>query len=426
MEARHINFSVGNVGEDDVRLDTDVVDVLFCRGSSIGNKCEIVYNPELSKPCIVVHPFAVIEENVLFDFTWEARDARGQLQPRLEEKGGSSQIVIGPFARIGRNSVVYVGSSLGYGCVVSPDSRVMSAQPPTVFLGGNPAALHPSGTMPNRSAANVVMKNFNETFGSASGVSFADQLLAARMFYAGHYLKCAQIAHSPKDPLTLEMIFQARSEFPSDINRHLSWLSMRASECESVLELGVRGGEAMTAFLHGLSPGKKYVGVDVDPVEDCDCVSIPLELARRNKTISTELVVESDLTWEPKQDFDLMFIDTFHVYGQLKAELAKFAPRCRKYLIMHDTESDGKHGEYIRGKNSPCAWFYGMEKEEIARRTGVPLEELEGGLLRAIDEFMEKHGDEWEVMDKRTYCSGLITLKRRDPPPSRVSLSLCE
>jgi hypothetical protein len=35
--------------------------------------------------------------------------------------------------------------------------------------------------------------------------------------------------------------------------------------------------------------------------------------------------------------YDLTFIDTWHIYGQLKRELAKFAPNTNKYIIMHDT-----------------------------------------------------------------------------------------
>ena len=37
----------------------------------------------------------------------------------------------------------------------------------------------------------------------------------------------------------------------------------------------------------------------------------------------------------------LVFIDTLHVYGQLKRELAKFAPVARTFIVLHDTTTVG-------------------------------------------------------------------------------------
>jgi len=37
-----------------------------------------------------------------------------------------------------------------------------------------------------------------------------------------------------------------------------------------------------------------------------------------------------------------------HQYGQLKRELAKFAPFSRRYLVLHDTTVDGEYGEALR------------------------------------------------------------------------------
>lgn len=47
-------------------------------------------------------------------------------------------------------------------------------------------------------------------------------------------------------------------------------------------------------------------------------------------------------------DVDLLFIDTWHVYGHLKRELALHAPRVRRFIAMHDTEVDKDEGESIR------------------------------------------------------------------------------
>ena len=39
----------------------------------------------------------------------------------------------------------------------------------------------------------------------------------------------------------------------------------------------------------------------------------------------------------PMEDTDFMFIDTWHTYKQLAAELELLAPKVRKYLAFHDT-----------------------------------------------------------------------------------------
>jgi hypothetical protein len=52
-------------------------------------------------------------------------------------------------------------------------------------------------------------------------------------------------------------------------------------------------------------------------------------------------------------------------YGQLKRELAKFAPWAKKYIVMHDTTVDATGGEAVRerkeeerlrGHNAQTCW----------------------------------------------------------------------
>ena len=47
-------------------------------------------------------------------------------------------------------------------------------------------------------------------------------------------------------------------------------------------------------------------------------------------------------------DVDVLFVDTWHVYGHLKRELALHAPRVRRFIAMHDTTIDWEVGESIR------------------------------------------------------------------------------
>jgi len=60
-------------------------------------------------------------------------------------------------------------------------------------------------------------------------------------------------------------------------------------------------------------------------------------------------IVQHDVTSSPSRHIDtLVFIDTWHVYGQLKRELAKYAPLTKKYILMHDTTVDEWVGESVR------------------------------------------------------------------------------
>jgi hypothetical protein len=99
---------------------------------------------------------------------------------------------------------------------------------------------------------------------------------------------------------------------------------------------------------------------------------------------------------------DLTFIDTWHVYGQLKRELAKFAPLTKKYIIMHDTTLDEIYGETIR---------MGWNPEQQSWETGIPVEEINRGLWPAIEEFISENR-EWVLKERFTNNNGLTVLTR--------------
>lgn len=102
---------------------------------------------------------------------------------------------------------------------------------------------------------------------------------------------------------------------------------------------------------------------------------------------------------------DLLFIDTLHVYGHLKRELALHAPNVNKFIVMHDTFIDGpaNTSEAIRNQ-----WNIPKMSEEL----GYSIEDLSTGLQPAIDEFIALHPNEWIV--KRVYenNNGLTILER--------------
>ena len=88
-------------------------------------------------------------------------------------------------------------------------------------------------------------------------------------------------------------------------------------------------------------------------------------------------------------DYDLLFIDTLHVYGQLKAELWAHQARARRYICLHDTEVDRDQGEVLR-----MGWDVGR----MARETGMSTADLGRGLGPAIREFLEEF-PVWTLLD---------------------------
>jgi hypothetical protein len=85
------------------------------------------------------------------------------------------------------------------------------------------------------------------------------------------------------------------------------------------------------------------------------------------------------------EETDLLFIDTFHKYGQLKKELELHGNKSKKYIILHDTTN--------------CEFT----DEDVGNI----------GILKAITEFLELNSH-W-VIHKRFYNNnGLTILKRKN------------
>ena len=192
----------------------------------------------------------------------------------------------------------------------------------------------------------------------------------------------------------------------SDINEHLPTLNLYAKECTSIFETGVRGCISSWALCHGLldnpdASGNRYMLLN--DIDECDITEF-LECTK-------ELDVHVDSKWmnnlnlQMNRTFDMTFIDTWHVYGQLKRELAKFAPITNKYIIMHDTTVDEWEGESIRQ-------HYDVDAQ--VKFSGFPRDEITRGLWPAISEFLSAH-PEWVLHQQFTNNNGLTILKRVSP-----------
>lgn len=122
---------------------------------------------------------------------------------------------------------------------------------------------------------------------------------------------------------------------PSDINEHLPTLRRYAAQSSSVVEMGVRGVVSSWALLLGLieSSGESTSLIGVD-IESCAYEPV-IQAASANGVDAKFILGDSAKVDVPPRD--LLFIDTWHVYGHLKRELAKHHASTRKYIILHDT-----------------------------------------------------------------------------------------
>jgi hypothetical protein len=203
-----------------------------------------------------------------------------------------------------------------------------------------------------------------------------------------------------------EYIFNKLCRIVSDINEHLPRLAEISSECEVVAELGVRDSVSTWAFIQGLknnkSETKLLYSVDIDDVPDLDFV---VRHAKRDGVKMT-FFHESSIVVKLPTEIDMVFIDTWHVYGQLKRELEYYAPITKKYIIMHDTEVDKMTGEVIR---------LGGDVEALSIESGFPEEEISKGLGPAIVEFVTNNSETWCLKEHYKNNNGLTILERINP-----------
>ncbi|MCH9613327.1 MAG: hypothetical protein SP1CHLAM54_03260 [Chlamydiia bacterium] len=190
------------------------------------------------------------------------------------------------------------------------------------------------------------------------------------------------------------------AQHPSDINEHLPTIRKYARECESVLELGIRGVVSTWGSLVGLtengSKTKTYIGVDIDPVESNKLKKLK-KLSKRTG-INYTFIHQDDMQVKPRKT-DLLFIDTLHTYSHLMYELEKFSPQTKKYIICHDTSADFENTDWIgyTGDRSEYPKHISREKR---------------GLWPAVLDFLATH-PEWELLERHQNNNGLTVLKRR-------------
>lgn len=178
--------------------------------------------------------------------------------------------------------------------------------------------------------------------------------------------------------MSIEIKFLEKCSIPSDINEHLPTLKKYAEECDIIVEFGVRDVVSTWALLAGKP--KEMISVDSSNCNLSDASKLALE-----EGIKFTFIQEDSRIIDLPNHIDLLFIDTWHVYEQLKLELNRHSNKVSKFIIMHDTTTFGINGE-----------------------TPGHI-----GLTPAINEFLISDiGSQWSVLEEYTNCNGLTILKR--------------
>jgi hypothetical protein len=192
------------------------------------------------------------------------------------------------------------------------------------------------------------------------------------------------IRHSEDQPQKdfkhkIEKEFAEAATTPSDIHEHLPVLYELAKDCNHIIEMGVRTGISTRAFLR---VDAKLISYDI--VTDQKVVDLINEAKKAGKDAT---FIEADVLKIDIEETDLLFIDTWHTYEQLKQELSLHGNKSRKYMVFHDTNTFGLKNE---GGEA-----YGTSQ----------------GLLPAIIEFLMVN-PHWRFKKFLTNNNGLTVLER--------------
>lgn len=184
-------------------------------------------------------------------------------------------------------------------------------------------------------------------------------------------------------PLTIEDIFNHRKTLRKTICGHLDVLRQLASECDSVVEFGIRSASSSSALLMGCK-GTVY-SFDIERIPEWHD---PLMLAAGDRWEVT--YCRSELAVIP--ECDMLFHDTFHNYEQVKAEIDAHADKVRKYYVFHDSVKNAISGgeNHTRGNFNPNL----------------------AGFRLAVDELMIRDPS-WFIKAHYPHDDGLLVLERR-------------
>ena len=181
---------------------------------------------------------------------------------------------------------------------------------------------------------------------------------------------------------------------PSDINEHFPAIIKYGQQCDSIIEMGVRSICSTWAWL-ACNPKNGLHSYDIhNPTKfggDLQSVIDTAEAYEIKFKFTEASVLEIDI--EPT---DLLFLDTWHAYDQLKAELTRHHKQVKKYICFHDTTTYAHHNEPTTSEHD----FKGNLTQGK-------------GLWDAVSEFLEEYSNEWELVERFTNNNGFTIIKRK-------------
>jgi len=183
--------------------------------------------------------------------------------------------------------------------------------------------------------------------------------------------------------MTLEQKYNQLCNTASDINEHLPVLKQYTTGLKHITEMGVRNVCSTFAFL--MSKPTNLVSIDFQHPNKFPNGQANLDLAKQcaDDNGIDFMFWQADTRQITIEPTEFLFIDTWHVYEQVKEELRLHADKVSKYIGFHDTTTFAVNGE-----------TNGHE-----------------GLWRAIEEFLAEH-PEWKLELRKTNNNGLTILKR--------------
>lgn len=186
----------------------------------------------------------------------------------------------------------------------------------------------------------------------------------------------------------LEKLINELFNTPSDINEHILTLIKYGSECEHITEMGVRWVVSTWAFL-GAAP-KVLKSYDMQDPSTWNFNIQDVYDTSKHYDVDFSFTQANVLDIEIEET-DLLFLDTWHAYKQLKAELELHASKVRKYILFHDTTSFAMCDERS---------YESLGEEWIGDQKGIWL---------AIEEFLQSN-PEWKLIERFENNNGLTVI----------------
>ncbi len=164
----------------------------------------------------------------------------------------------------------------------------------------------------------------------------------------------------------------------------MGYLWELARSCNTVTEFGTRTAVSTAAFAFAYPEWLHCYDTDLKPEA--------LDLARVAQAAGIDMALcQHNVLQVEIEETDLLFIDTWHCYEQLSAELALHASKVKRYIVMHDTETFKLYGE------PPAGERFGQRR----------------GLQPAIEEFLGESAL-FTLAYTTPKCNGLTVLSRRN------------